>query len=44
MVIDLGPTPGGKPSTVVETLGADFRLLREGAVPEPVIRDYCMGK
>jgi L-threonylcarbamoyladenylate synthase len=44
MVMDLGPTPGGKPSTVVETLGADFRLLREGAVPEPVIRNYCMGK
>lgn len=44
MVMDLGPTLGGKPSTVVEPLDGDWRVLREGAVPEPVIRDYCMGK
>ncbi len=44
MVMDLGPTPGGKPSTVVEPLDGDCRVLREGAVPESAIRDYCMGK
>jgi L-threonylcarbamoyladenylate synthase len=44
MVMDLGPTPGGKPSTVVEPLDGDCRVLREGAVPESVVRDYCMGK
>jgi L-threonylcarbamoyladenylate synthase len=44
MVVDLGPTPGGKPSTVVEPLDGDCRVLREGAVPEPVVREYCMGK
>lgn len=44
LVIDLGPTQGGKPSTVVEPLSGDFRVLREGAVPESVIRDYCKGK
>ena len=44
MVMDLGPTPGRKPSTVVEPLDDDCRVLREGAVPESVIRDYCMGK
>jgi L-threonylcarbamoyladenylate synthase len=44
MVMDLGPTPGGKPSTVVELLDGDCRVLREGAVPESALRDYCMGK
>lgn len=44
LVIDLGPTRGGKPSTVVEPLDGDFRVLREGAVSESVIRNYCMGK
>jgi L-threonylcarbamoyladenylate synthase len=44
MVMDLGPTPGGKPSTVVEPLDADCRVLREGAVPESALRDCCMGK
>jgi L-threonylcarbamoyladenylate synthase len=42
LVVDLGPTQGGKPSTIVEPLDSDFRVLREGAVPESVIRDYCM--
>jgi L-threonylcarbamoyladenylate synthase len=32
MVIDLGPTPGGKPSTVVEPIGEYLRVIREGAV------------
>ncbi|MGO9568582.1 MAG: L-threonylcarbamoyladenylate synthase [Desulfomonilaceae bacterium] len=42
LVMDLGPTPGGKPSTVLEPLDGGCRVLREGAVPESVIRDYCM--
>ncbi len=42
LVLDLGPTPGGKPSTVVEPLDGDFRVLREGAVPEPTLRRHCM--
>lgn len=39
LVMDMGPTPGGKPSTVVETFGQDVRVLREGAVASSVIRD-----
>lgn len=42
LVVDLGPTQGGKPSTVLELLNSDLRVLREGAVPESAIRDYCM--
>ncbi len=44
LVIDLGPTLGGKPSTVVEPLDGDFRVLREGSIPESVIRNRCVGK
>lgn len=44
LVMDLGPTQGGKPSTVVEPLHGDFRVLREGSIPEPVIRNCCVGK
>ncbi len=40
MVIDLGPTPGGLPSTVVEPIGRSFRIVRTGAVPEDVIRKH----
>ncbi len=32
-VLDLGPTPGGLPSTVVAVEGGSVRLVREGAVP-----------
>jgi L-threonylcarbamoyladenylate synthase len=39
LVMDMGPTPGGKPSTVVEILGQSVRVLREGAVASSVIRD-----
>ncbi len=44
LVLDLGPTPGGKPSTIVEPLDGDFRVLREGAVPESALRRHCMHK
>jgi len=32
VVIDAGPVPGGRPSTVVELLGEEIRLVREGPV------------
>ena len=34
LVVDLGPSPGGLPSTVVDCEGSSLRILREGAVPE----------
>jgi L-threonylcarbamoyladenylate synthase len=40
MVMDLGPTRGGRPSTVVEPLDHGFRIVREGAIEESVIRDF----
>jgi L-threonylcarbamoyladenylate synthase len=33
LLIDAGLVPGGPPSTLVEVVGDDVRLLREGAVP-----------
>ena len=32
VVVDAGPAPGGKPSTVVELRGDEIRLVREGPV------------
>ncbi len=40
MVINLGTTPGGLPTTVVEPIGGSFRIVRPGAVPENVIRKH----
>jgi len=39
MVLDFGPTPGGKPSTVVEPIGDGLRVPREGAISLAMIRD-----
>jgi L-threonylcarbamoyladenylate synthase len=39
LVIDLGPTPGGKPSTVVEPLDSGVRIVRHGAIDESIVRD-----
>ncbi len=39
MVMDLGPAPGGRPSTVVEPTNGGFKVLREGAIPESAIRE-----
>ncbi|MBI4964828.1 MAG: threonylcarbamoyl-AMP synthase [Desulfomonile tiedjei] len=39
MVLDLGPAPGGKPSTVVEPVGESLRVIREGAISLARIRD-----
>ncbi|AFM25724.1 L-threonylcarbamoyladenylate synthase [Desulfomonile tiedjei] len=38
LVIDLGPTPGGKPSTVIEIDRGVLKVIREGAVPIAAIR------
>ncbi|MGD8352421.1 MAG: L-threonylcarbamoyladenylate synthase [Nitrospirota bacterium] len=35
LLIDAGPTPGGKPSTVVDASGDEMRLVRPGAVEVP---------
>lgn len=35
LLIDAGPTPGGKPSTVVDASGDQLRLVRPGAVEIP---------
>jgi L-threonylcarbamoyladenylate synthase len=40
MVLDLGPAPGGRPSTVVELTNRGFRIVREGAIPESAIREF----
>ena len=39
LVMNLGPTPGGKPSTVIEPMDHGFRVVREGPIPESAIRD-----
>jgi L-threonylcarbamoyladenylate synthase len=39
LIVDLGPTPGGKPSTVVEPLFTGVRLIREGAVSKEELED-----
>ncbi|MBI1875442.1 MAG: threonylcarbamoyl-AMP synthase [Acidobacteria bacterium] len=33
LVVDAGPTPGGAPSTIIDVVGDDVRLVRAGAVP-----------
>lgn len=38
LVIDLGPTPGGKPSTVIEIDRGVLKVIREGAIPVDRIR------
>ncbi len=43
MVLDPGPTPGGLPSTLIDPVGEDLRILRVGAVPEALIRDWYKG-
>jgi len=39
MILDTGPAPGGKPSTVVEPIGEGLRVIREGAVSPATIKD-----
>jgi L-threonylcarbamoyladenylate synthase len=33
LLVDAGPAPGGEPSTIVDTAGAEPRLIRAGAIP-----------
>jgi L-threonylcarbamoyladenylate synthase len=44
LTIDLGPTPAGKPSTVVEPVGADLRIIREGAIPASVLIEFLQSQ
>jgi L-threonylcarbamoyladenylate synthase len=37
LILDIGETPGGPPSTVVNARGGSVRLIREGAIPRGVI-------
>jgi L-threonylcarbamoyladenylate synthase len=40
IIIDFGPSPGGRPSTVVEPLGSTVRVIRDGAIPGSVIGEF----
>ncbi len=39
LIVDGGPTPGGEPTTIVDLLGPEPRVLRDGAIPSEVILD-----
>lgn len=39
-IVDGGPTPGGKPSTIVDLTQDKPRILREGAVPSLSLQPY----
>ncbi|GAB4485639.1 MAG: L-threonylcarbamoyladenylate synthase [Thermodesulfovibrionales bacterium] len=34
VLIDGGPTPGGRPSTIVDAAGAEVRVVRQGVIPD----------
>ena len=40
LLVDAGTTPGGPPSTIVDTTGASPRLVREGAIAWEEIQAY----
>lgn len=40
IIVDGGPTPGGKASTIVDISGPTPRILREGAVPAGKLEQY----
>lgn len=42
LILDSGPTPGGLPSTVVDTVGP-VRVLREGPITRPQIETVLSG-
>ncbi|TAK13480.1 MAG: threonylcarbamoyl-AMP synthase [Anaerolineae bacterium] len=44
LILDGGETPGGVPSTVVDTTGTDIAILRGGPVSEGQIRDALSGR
>ena len=39
LIIDGGPTPTHVPSTVIELIGGQIRLIRPGAIPESELED-----
>ncbi len=43
LIIDGGPCPGGRPSTVVDVRGRRPVLVREGAIPRGEIEEVCGG-
>lgn len=42
-ILDLGPSPGAKPSTVIEPLEVGARIIREGAISAAQIVDFLSG-
>lgn len=40
LLLDGGPTPGGRPSTLVDLTGAKPRVLRRGLVREAALRNF----
>jgi len=40
LVVDSGPSPGGRPSTLVDPIFPDIRVVRGGAVPEAAIKAF----
>lgn len=43
LILDGGPTPGGVPSTVVDCVGSEPRILREGALSKEKILTFLSG-
>ena len=43
LIVDGGPAPGGKPSTVVDISSDGLSILREGAIPSSAFRRYQKG-
>jgi L-threonylcarbamoyladenylate synthase len=41
LVLDIGPTKGGRSSTIVDLSGPDPRIHRQGAVPAEELRSVC---
>jgi len=41
-VVDMGATPGGKPSTVMDIDGEEIKILREGAISTEQIRTFML--
>lgn len=42
LVVDLGPTPGGKPSTVIDFEKGKVRVVRDGAVSKNEIETFLL--
>ena len=41
LIIDRGPCPGAKPSTIVDVSGDSPAILREGVIPHTAIEEVC---